>query len=133
MSDFRNELHHSRSIKETLAYLQQLSWVAYWSMPWDAAAMSLHKKNKTKDKPVTSVWNVRLGPVYTKPQSKLCGNSAMTLAILFSLKTTGSLENGLQSNSGMTPLFSMTAVSLASSQSCCSIDSDARYKRTIML
>ena len=37
------EMSYSRGIKETQAYLQQLSWVAYWSMLWDAAVMSLHK------------------------------------------------------------------------------------------
>ena len=34
----------------------------------------------------------------------------MTLAILVSLKTMESLENGLQPNSGVTPLFSMRPV-----------------------
>ena len=40
----------------------------------------------------------------------------MTLAILFSLKTMGSLENGLQPHSGVTPLFAKRRESLASSQ-----------------
>ena len=48
-----------------------------------------------------------LGPMYTKRQRQLCDNAAMTLAILFSLKTMESLENGLQTQSGATPLFSM--------------------------
>ena len=47
---------------------------------------------------------------------------AMTLAILFSLKTIGLLENAVK----MTPLFSMRTVALASLQSCRSVDSDAR-------
>ena len=53
----------------------------------------------------------------------------MTLAILFSLKTMESLENGLQPQSGVTPLFSNRTESLASSQSCQSIDTDAWCKR----
>ena len=55
-----------------------------------------------------------LGPVYTKRQSQYCDNSAMTLMILLSLKRMESLKNGLLPHSGATPLFSMTAVSLAS-------------------
>ena len=51
-------------------------------------------------------------------------NSAMTIATLFSLKTMELPENGLQSISGATPLFSMTVVSLTSSQDCRSVDSD---------
>ena len=46
----------------------------------------------------------------------------MTLAILFSLKTMESLENGLQPYSGVTPLISMRIVSLASWQSYRSVD-----------
>ena len=72
-----------------------------------------------------------LRPVYTKRQRRLCYNAAMTLAILFSLKTMESLENGLQSKSGATPLFSMRTESQASSQSCHSVDADAWYKRTL--
>ena len=56
----------------------------------------------------------------------------MTLAILFSLKTMESLENGLQTQSETTPLFSMRAILLVLSQSCCSVDSDARCKRALM-
>ena len=48
---------------------------------------------------------------------------------MFSLKTIKSLENALQPHSGVTPLFSMRTVSLASSQSCRSVDADAWYKR----
>ena len=72
-----------------------------------------------------------LGPVYTKCQRQRCDNSAMKLAILFSLKTMESLKNGLQPNSGVTPLFSMRTVSLASSQSCCCIDADAGCKQAL--
>ena len=43
-------------------------------------------------------------------------NAAMTLVILFSLKTMESLENGLQTHSGATPYFSMRTESQASSQ-----------------
>ena len=58
------------------------------------------------------------GPIYTETQHQYCDNSAMTLVILVSLKTMELLKNGLQPHSGVTPLFSMTTVSLASSQSC---------------
>ena len=55
------------------------------------------------------------------------GNGATTvimLAILFSLKTMESLKNGLQPLSGAPPLLSMRTVSLASLQSCRSVDTD---------
>ena len=38
---------------------------------------------------------IRLGSVYTKRQRQRCDNSAMMLAILFSLKTMESLQNGV--------------------------------------
>ena len=57
-----------------------------------------------------------LGPVYTKCQHQGCDHSAMTLVILFSLKSMETLENGLQTHSG------------ASSQSGRSIDVDAWCK-----
>ena len=45
-----------------------------------------------------------------------CGdNSAMTLAILFSLKTMESLQNLVATHFQATPLFSMRILSLASS------------------
>ena len=66
---------------------------------------------------------------FTPSISQRLDNSAMILAILFLLTTMESLENGLQSNSGATP--SMTAVSLASLQSCHSVDSDAQCKRAL--
>ena len=47
------------------------------------------------------------GPVYTWHQRQCCGNSVMTLTILFPLKSMEMLENGLQPHSG------------ASSQSWC--------------
>ena len=55
-------------------------------------------------------------------------NVAIKLAILFSLKTMESLKNGLQPYSGATQLFSIRIISLASSQSCRSIDADASCK-----
>ena len=70
-----------------------------------------------------------LGPVYTKRQRQRCDNSAMTLVILFSLKTVELFNNGLQPHSGVTPLCSMRMLLLVSSQSCCSID--AWCKRTL--
>ena len=39
------------------------------------------------------------------------------------------LENGLQTHSGATPLFSIRTELLATSQSCCSVDADAWCKR----
>ena len=50
----------------------------------------------------------------------VCSNSAMMLAILFSLKSMEMLGNGLQPQSG------------ASSQSCRSVDADAWCKRALM-
>ena len=72
-----------------------------------------------------------LGPIYTKHQRQCCDNSGMTLAILFSLKTVESLENGLQTHSGAIPLISIRTESQASSQSCRSVDADAWCKRTL--
>ena len=57
----------------------------------------------------------------------------MTLVILFSLKTMEPLENGLQPHSGVTSLFLMRTESLASLQSCHSVDADALCKRTIRI
>ena len=65
------------------------------------------------------------GPIYTERQHQCCDNSATTLVILISLKTMELIKNGLQPHSGVTPLFSMTTVLLASSQSCRSVDADA--------
>ena len=50
----------------------------------------------------------------------------MMLVILFSLKTIESLENGLQPH-----LFSLRTESLAPSQSCCTVDTDAWCKWTL--
>ena len=77
-----------------------------------------------------SVKYIVLGSVYVKRQRQHCDDSAMTLMILFSMKTMKSLENGLQPQSGATPLFSMRTVSLASWQSCRSIDIAAWCKQT---
>ena len=71
------------------------------------------------------------GPFTTKRQNQRCDNSAMTLAILFSLKTMELLENRLQPHSGVTPLFSIRTESLVSSQSCRCIDADAWCKRAL--
>ena len=57
-----------------------------------------------------------------------CDNSAMMLAILFSLKSVQLLENRLQPHSGATALFSMRTESQASSQSFCSVDADTWCK-----
>ena len=58
-----------------------------------------------------------LGPVYTKHQRRFCDHSAMTLVILFSLKSMETFENGLLTHYG------------ALSRSCCSVDADACCKR----
>ena len=63
---------------------------------------------------------------YTSPVYKA---SAMTLATLFSLKNNELLENGVATHFQATALFSMRAVSLASSQICCSVDAHAWCKR----
>ena len=57
--------------------------------------------------------------VYTKRKRQRCGNSAMTPAILFSLKSMEMLENGLQPPSG------------ASLQSCRRIDADTWCKQAL--
>ena len=62
-----------------------------------------------------------------------CHNSAMTLLILFSLKIMELLENGLRHRSGVTPLFSMRTVLLASSRSCHSVDADAWCKQALIV
>ena len=59
-------------------------------------------------------------PVYNKCQRQLCGNSAMIVAILFSLKSMETLENGLQPHSG------------ASSLSCRNADADDWRKRAFI-
>ena len=66
-----------------------------------------------------------LWPIYTKRKCQCSDNSVIMLAALFTLKTMESLKNGLQPQSGVTPLFSIRTVSLVSSQSCCSVDTDA--------
>ena len=68
-------------------------------------------------------------PVYTKRQSQRCNIiSAMMLAILFSLKTMESIQNGIANHFQATPLFSMKTVMLASLQSCHNVDADAWCK-----
>ena len=68
------------------------------------------------------------GPIYTKHQRQYYDNSAMTLTILFSLKSVELLENRLQSHSEATPLFSMRTESQALSLNCRSVDADAWCK-----
>ena len=57
------------------------------------------------------------GPAYTKRQRQRRVNAGMTSAILISLKTTESLQNGITMHSRVTPLFSLRAKSLLSLQS----------------
>ena len=45
--------------------------------------------------------------VYTKRQSQCCDNSAIMLAILFSLKTMELLQNGAETHFQVIPLFSV--------------------------
>ena len=58
-------------------------------------------------------------------------NAAMTFAILFSLKTMESLQNGFATHFQVSPLISMRKESLASSQSGRSVDADAWCKRAL--
>ena len=70
-----------------------------------------------------------------QPKYTLCGygpftssvsvNTVTMLAILLSLKTIESLQNWVATHIGAIPLFSMRAISLASSQHCRSVDGDA--------
>ena len=57
----------------------------------------------------------------------------MTLAILFSLKTMESPQNGVATHFQAIPLISMKTESQASSQNCRSIDADAWCKRDLRL
>ena len=62
-----------------------------------------------------------LGSIYIKRQPQRCDHSALRLAILFSLKSMETFENGLQPHSGV------------SLQSCRSVDTDAWCKRALKL
>ena len=68
-----------------------------------------------------------LWPIYTKRKCQCSDNSVMMLAALH-------IENnGLQPQSGVTPLFSMRTVSLVSTQSYCSVDTDAQCNRALTI
>ena len=69
-----------------------------------------------------------LGPVYTKCHCQRCNNFTMMLAILFSLKTMELLQNEVATHFQVTSMFSIRTESLASLQSCCSVDDDAWCK-----
>ena len=71
-----------------------------------------------------------LGPIYIKRQRQRCDNSAM-IAVLFSLKTMESLQNGFATYFQATPLFSMRTKLQVLSQSCRSVDADAWCKRAL--
>ena len=94
-------------------------------------SLSAHRANDrtshASDKNTTFIF----GPFYTTHQRQRCGNSTMTLGILFSLKTMESLQIGVATNFQETALFSMKTVLLVSSQSCRNIDSDAWCKRVL--
>ena len=51
-----------------------------------------------------------LGSVYTMCQRQRCDNSAMRLAVLLSLKTMESLQNGVATHFRVTPLVSMSSM-----------------------
>ena len=77
--------------------------------------------------------NKSSGPVYTEHHRQHCNNCVMSPAILFSLKTTESIKNGFQPQSGLTPLFSMRTISLTSLQRCLSNDVDAWCEQALTL
>ena len=87
---------------------------------WSLSGGSLSREGLCQEDPphtvtcgrCASYWNAFLGP-FTPSVSV---NAAMTLVILFSLKTVESLQNGLQTYSEATSLFSMRTESQASSQ-----------------
>ena len=77
-------------------------------------------------RPVPGAPNLHLPLLWKGPYTPSASiNTTATPAIQFSLKTMELLKNGLQPHSGATPLFSIRAVSQASSQSCCSVDADS--------
>ena len=78
----------------------------------DRGATLLHGATK-----VTKL--ILLEPVYTKRQHQHCDNSAVML------------QNGFATHFQASPLISMRAESLASSQSCRSVDADAWCKRAL--
>ena len=71
-----------------------------------------------------------LGPVYTKHLCQRRYNSSMMLAILFSLKTMKSLQNGVAIHFQATLLLSIRTELLALSQSYRNNEADAWCKRT---
>ena len=72
---------------------------------------------------------VRL-PRASAPMLQQCWNDSSD-TVLIELKTIESPQKGLQLYSGATPLFSMRTVSLASLQSCRSVDADAWCVHTL--
>ena len=70
----------------------------------------------------------RKGPFTTSVRVQHCDNSAMMLAIVFSLKTMELIQNGIVTYFQETPLFSMRTILIASPQSCRSVDADAWCK-----
>ena len=62
--------------------------------------------------------------VYTDCQHHCYDNSAVTLAILFSLKTMEPLQHRVSTHFQTTPLFAMRTESLASSQSYREVETD---------
>ena len=91
--------------------------------------MDMETETVSVNRPLGSV---RLRPIYIKRQGQHCDNSAMTLAILFSLKTLESLQNGVAAHFQVTSLFSMRILSMTSLQSSHSIDPDTCCKRTLI-
>ena len=108
---------------KTFHIAQTLTWI-----PTRYSYIGQESESESVPESVPDNVNEPLGSVYTKRQRQHYDNSAMMLAILFSLKSVESLENRLQPHSGATPLFSMRTKLQASWQSCRSIDADAQCK-----
>ena len=92
---------------------------------------NLLQTQSTEKKILKYCSSTALRPIYTKRQRQCCDNSAMMLAIPFSLKTMESLQNGVATYFQATPLTSMRTKLQASSQSCRGIDADAWCKRAL--
>ena len=72
---------------------------------------------ESQDQCMQAIGHAELGPVYTKRQHLCLDNSPIE-----------SLQKGIVTHFQASPLISMRTVSLASSQSCCSVDVGAWCK-----
>ena len=89
-------------------------------------SLSAHRANDRTSHASKIQYNINLRPVYIN-----FSNDAVTLAILFSLKTMESPQIGVATHFQATLLFSIRIVLLVSSQNCRNIDSDAWCKRAL--